>query len=33
MFLVPKKLTFPFMLSKQCGVVPGMVDRCHHMIL
>ena len=23
-FLVPKKLTFPSVLTKQCGVVPGM---------
>ena len=32
-FLVPKKLTFPSVLTKQCGVVPGMVDRWHHLII
>ena len=26
-FLVPKKLTFSPVLTKQSGVVPGMVDR------
>ena len=25
--LVPKELTFPSVLTKQCVVVPGMVDR------
>ena len=31
--LVPKTLTFPSVLTKQCGVVPGMVDRWHHLVL
>ena len=26
-------LSFPSVLTKQCGVVPGMVDRCHHLII
>ena len=29
----PKKLTSSPVLTKQCGVVPGMVDRWHHLIL
>ena len=29
--LVPKKLTFPSVLAKQCDVVPAMVDRWHYM--
>ena len=32
-FLVPKKLTSPPVLTKKCGVVPGRVDRWHHLIL
>ena len=31
--LVPKELTFLSVLTKQCGVVPGLVDRWHHLIL
>ena len=30
---VPKELTFPYVLTKQCGVVPGLVDRWHHLML
>ena len=32
-FLVPKKLKSQSVLTKQCGVVPGAVDRWHHLIL
>ena len=31
--LVPKELTFPSVLTKQFGLVPGMVDRWHHLVL
>ena len=31
--LVLKELTFPFVLIKQCGVVPDMLDRWHHLVL
>ena len=30
--IVPGKLTFPSFLTKQCGVVPCMVDRWHHLV-
>ena len=32
-FLVPKQLTFPSVLTKQSGVVPGRIDRTHHLLL
>ena len=32
-FCCIKKLTFPSVLTKQCGVVPGMIDRWHHLLL
>ena len=32
-FLVPKQLTFPSVLTKQSGVVPGMIDRWHHLLI
>ena len=31
-FLVPKKLTLPSGFTKQCGVVPGVVDRWQHLV-
>ena len=31
--LVPKKLTSPSVLTKQWGVVPGIVDKWHHLVL
>ena len=31
--LVPKELTFPSVLTKQCALVPDMVDRWHHLVL
>ena len=31
--LVPVMFTFPYVLTKHCGVVPGMVDRWHHLLL
>ena len=30
---VTKELTFPSVLTKQCGAVPGMVGRWHHLVL
>ena len=30
--LVPEKFTFPSVLTKHCGMVPGMVDRWHHLL-
>ena len=32
-YIVPKQFTFPSALNKLRGVVPGMVDRWHHLIL
>ena len=31
--LVPNELAFNSVLAKQCGVVPGMVDRWHHHLI
>ena len=31
--LVPVMFTFPYVLTKHCGVVPGLVDRWHHLLL
>ena len=31
--LVPKELIFTTVLIKQCGEVPDMVDRWHHLML
>ena len=31
--LVPKKLTFLSVLTKQCGVVSGLVDIWYHMVI
>ena len=31
--IIPEKLTFPSVLTKQCGVVSDMVDRWHHLTL
>ena len=31
--LVTEKFTFPSVLTRHCGVVPGIVDRWHHLLL
>ena len=31
--LVPKNFIFPSVLANLCGVVPGIVDKWHHLIL